>query len=398
MASTPTTIPITQTRTSSILSLRSILVRFLAVLFFASLFIPLIGAWLHWDFSTAANENRRLAEMPSIPKSFKDAQKYSDRWLNFFRDHFGLRNTLIHSVAVTRFQGLGSDTDGNVIIGKDGWLFYRPDGDQNLIAYRGLNPFSDDELNVWQELLEKRNAFLASRGIPLLVVVPPDKQTIYPEYLPPEFHRLRPQSRLDQLIDRLRQTHSPVRLIDLRPALLAAKPTALLYYRTDTHWNDSGSYVGYRAIIPFVQQLLPRWHIVPQTYADFYRTPPHLEIGDLAKMIDMPDQYPDPEFSLIRKIPFTMPPTLADRNESTTTDSHDPAKPRLVFYHDSFALGLAQMLGPHFGRVVYACYYGMDSSQILPEKPDLVIDEFLERNLYLPPPTDSADIRHFNLR
>jgi hypothetical protein len=56
------------------------------------------------------------------------------------------------------------------------------------------------------------------------------------------------------------------------------------------------------------------------------------------------------------------------------------------------------MLGSHFGRVVYASYYSLDPEMIEKEKPDLVIDEFLERNLYIPPPTDPAEIRNFGGR
>jgi hypothetical protein len=336
--------------------------------------------------------------MPSVPRNFKDAGKYTDRWLSFYRDHFGLRNTLIHAVAETEFHGFGADTNGNVIIGKDGWLFFRPDGDHDLIAYRGLNPLSDEELTAWQDLLEKRNAWLASKGIPYLVIIPPDKQTIYPEFLPPEYAPLRRQSRLDQLVERLEQTHSTVRLVDLRPALLAAKPSGRLYHKTDTHWNDSGSFVGYGVIIEAVKELLPKWNIVPQTRNDFVRGPVHSEIGDLAKMMDMPDQYPDEGFGLVGKIPFNMPSTLMDRNSITVTDSNDPTKPRLVFYHDSFGIGLAQLLGPHFGRVAYVSYYTMDPTAVLNEKPDLVISEFLERNLYIAPPTDAPEIRHFQLR
>jgi alginate O-acetyltransferase complex protein AlgJ len=379
-------------------SMRSALLRITTMVFIATLFVPLIGAWRQWDFFSASNENRQLAGAPKLPRNFKDAQRYSDRWLDFFRDHFGFRNTLIHAVAETQVHGFVADTNGNVIIGKNGWLFFRPDGDHNLIAYRGLNPFSEDELTAWQNFLERRNAWLASKGIPFLVVIPPDKQTIYPEFLPLGYEKLRAESRLDQLIARLLQTHSPVHLIDLRPSLMAAKPTALLYHKTDTHWNDSGAFVAYGVIIKAVQELLPRWHIIPQTMNNFVRTPVHPEVGDLARMMDMPDQYPDRGFQLLPRIPYDVPLGLEDRNATVVFDSHDPTKPHLVIYRDSFTIALAPMLGPHFSRVAYACYYSLDPNLIEQEKPDLLISEFLERNLYLPPPTDPAEIRHFATR
>ncbi len=174
---------------------RDVVKRFLAMLFLAAFFVPGVGAWRRWHPAGKSHENRRLATRPTLPRNFKEAELYSDRWLNFYRDHFGFRNTLIRGVALTRFHGLGADTDGRVLVGRDGWLFLRPDGDQNFIAFRGLNPFSDDELNAWQHVLEQRAAWLAARGIPCLFVIPPNKETVYPEYLPDEVLSIRPRHR-----------------------------------------------------------------------------------------------------------------------------------------------------------------------------------------------------------
>jgi hypothetical protein len=328
-----------------------------------------------------------------LPRTFKEATLYSDRWLNFYRDHFGFRNTLIRGVALTTFHGLGSDTDGRVLVGRDGWLFLRPDGDQNFIAFRGLNPFSDDELNAWQHVLEQRAAWLAARGIPCLFVIPPNKETIYPEYLPDEVTPIRPPSRLDQLLKHVRDTHSPIHLLDLRPALFAAKKSGRLYFKTDTHWNDLGAYAAYRAIMDSVMELLPGWKIVPQPRSDFVPGTAPVVQGDLARMMDMSDQYPDEWLSLTRKIPFDVPAGAMDPHGIGVTDINDPALPRLVFYHDSFAIALAPMIGPNFNHVYWSFNYEIDPKAIEREKPDLVIDEFLERNLYLDAPTDAAAIR-----
>ncbi len=376
---------------------RLTLVRVLAALFLGSLFLPLAGAWLHWDPAGSSNENRRLADRPGIPRTFPELTRYSENWLRFYRDHFGWRNTLIRAVAVTRFSGLRDIMDGNVVIGKNGWLFFRPEGDQNFLAFRGLNPLSSPQLDAWQNLLETRRAWLAARGIPFLVVVPPDKETIYPEYLPPELRPVRPESRLDQLVNRLAESHSPVHFLDLRPALLAAKPTGRLYRRTDTHWNDSGAFVGYRQIIHAVKDLLPQWNIVPQTLDDFTPEPTGPEIGDLARMMDMPDRYPDAEVLLAGKSHYPVPADLMTREHVVITDNGNPRLPRLVFVRDSFGIALAPMLGPHFSRIAYAFQIRMDPVLIQSEKPDLVIDEFVERDLYKDPPTDPPAIRSFNV-
>jgi hypothetical protein len=377
---------------------RLALIRLLAALFLTSLFLPLVGAFFHWDPAGGSNENRRLAERPSLPRSFADLAVYPQRWLNFYRDHFGLRNTLIRYVAVCRLHGLGDDMVGNVVIGKSGWLFLRSMGDENFFAFRGLSPLSADQLDAWQDLLENRSAWLAAQGIPYLLVIPPDKQSIYPEYLPAGLAPGRGESRLDQLVDRLRQSHSPVHFLDLRPALLAAKSSGLLYHRTDTHWNDSGAFVGYRQIIQAVKNLLPQWKIVPQTLDDFRVVPTGPEVGDLARMMDMPDQYPDQGLGLTRKKPYPVDPELSGIRRVVTIDNHNPKLPRLVFIRDSFAISLIPMLAPHFGRIAYAFQYTMDPVLIQAEKPDLVIDEFIERNLYLDPPVDPPPVRRFRAR
>lgn len=372
---------------------RDIVKRFLAMLFLLSLFVPVLGAWRKWDPSGESHENRRLAPRPTLPRTFKELTSYSDRWLNFYRDHFGFRNTLIRGVALTRFHGLGADTDGRVLVGRDGWLFLRPDGDQNFIAFRGLNPFSEDELNAWQKVLEQRAAWLGARGIPCLFVIPPNKETIYPEYLPDEISPIRPPSRLDQLLKHVRDTHSPIHLLDLRPALFAAKKTGRLYFKTDTHWNDLGAYVAYRAIMDSVMQLLPGWKIIPQPRGNFIPGTAPVVQGDLARMMDMSNEYPDEWLSLTRRIPFNVPAGGMDPHGIAVTDVDDPSLPRLVFYHDSFAIALGPMMGPNFRHVYWSFNYEIDPKVIEREKPDLVIDEFLERDLYLDAPTDAAAIR-----
>ncbi len=142
-----------------------------------------------------------------------------------------------------------------------------------------------------------------------------------------------------------------------------------------------------------VKELLPKWNIVPQPRSDFVFGKAPVVEGDLARMMDMSDQYPDEWLSLTRKVPFNVPEGAMDPKGIAVTDVNDPALPRLVFYHDSFAIALAPMMGPNFNRVYWSFNYEIDPKVIDSEKPDLVIDEFLERDLYLAAPTDAAAIR-----
>ncbi len=76
------------------------------------------------------------------------------------------------------------DINAPVIFGKDKWLFYPSSIAGDWLADRSLSPFSESQLDAWQSLYEKRNKFFAEHGIPFLLVVVPDKQSIYPEFVP----------------------------------------------------------------------------------------------------------------------------------------------------------------------------------------------------------------------
>jgi alginate O-acetyltransferase complex protein AlgJ len=369
-------------------SFRATLGRTLALAFAVVLFAPLIGAWRHWDSGGESTENRRLAQLPEFSLNYGNLALASDQLLDFYRDHFGFRNTLIRAAAIARLRTLHEDVDGRALIGKDGWLFYRPDGDLNLVAFRGISPFSRDQLDAWQQLLERRNAILAARKIPFLVVIVPDKQTIYSEFLPDAAAILVHRSRLDEVIDRLHRTDSTVHLLDLRPALFAAKDSAQVYYKTDSHWNDLGAYAAYRAIVDAANNLLAGQRIVPHSPGDFIERSNIFTRGDLSRMIHRSGQYPDTSFTLTPRVPFAVPPVALKPGETAETEVNDPARPQLACFHDSFGDSLIPMLGPHFRRALWVNCEEMDPAQIDQEKPDIVIDEFVERDFYRGPTTD----------
>ncbi len=370
----------------------------LAGFFLAFLLLLFAGTWLHWD-PIESRENRNMAIAPGWPHTFEDAKTFSQRFMVFYRDHFGFRNSLIRGVAMGEFHGgLGPEINNRIIVGKEGWLFYSKD--EKYLADRGLDPFSDADLNAWQELLEKRRKWFTDHGYPFLVVIPPDKQTIYPEFLPDRFAKPPTPSRLDQLISRLRQTHSPVQILDLRPALWEAKRHRQIYFKTDSHWNDYGAYTAYRVILDAVQRTLPNRKLIPQTLADFV-TVSATHSGDLAQDLDLYFEYHEQTTLLVRGDLYADPDRLKTLFAHTYTDGPDRHAPRLLMYNDSFAASLMQFLAPNFSRAFYAWNAWTSTVNPAPtieQKPNVVINEFVERKLYEPVPIDSEEIRDERLR
>jgi hypothetical protein len=360
-----------------------------AVFFVISMFIPLVGAAMHWD-PVQSHENRALAKLPGMPRSFQQLTRFSGFMLGYYRDHFGFRNALIRALTLVRFHGgLALDQSTRIIIGKDKWLYYPP-SNQNLLADRNLDPFTSEQLDQWQQLLERRYWFCASHGIRFLVLIPPDKQSVYPEFMPEEFSRLGPQSRLDQLIERLRLTHSPVDLLDLRPALLQAKKYHRVYFKTDTHWNDYGAFASYPVILHEINRLLGT-KMVPQPASDFIATS-SVQSGDLARFMNLYYEYYEDWICFTPRhplVPGFFPP---DNPIPPPLTQGDPRGPTLDFIHDSFGNRLGPYLAPHFRRINWHWTNVLSGPLVLQAKPDLLLDEFLERVLYLAVPTDMQDV------
>jgi alginate O-acetyltransferase complex protein AlgJ len=370
-----------------------------ALCFIIALFVPLIGSAFHWD-PVESSENRILARFPAFPASWpksmsdwKTISHFSDLSLNYYRDHFGFRNTIIRGLSLAKFKGgLALDQSTGIIMGKNGWLFF-PSNGADVLADRNLDPFTPSEVDAWAHLLIQRNRFCEEHHIAFIAIIPPDKQTVYPEFLPDSITQIGPQSRLDQLIARLKEMNSGVTLIDLRPTLKEAKKYHQIYFKTDTHWNDFGGYASYPVILAAVNKALPWAHLKQQPENEFIpRSTIHS--GDLARYLDLRYEYNEDWLQLLKRHPFPMIVKPENPYEAVITQGNDPHAPSLFMLHDSFTLYLRNFLGPHFSRTLWQWGTVLYDKQVLDFKPDIVIDEFLERTLYISMPQDPPDVQN----
>ena len=355
--------------------------------FLISIALPLAGMILRLDSAFLLVENRVLASRPAMKLDRTNLAEFPGKFEVYFNDQFGFRKRLIHWLNTIKVAGLGVSPSPKVILGQDGWLFY---GGIYLDYYRAVAPFTRKNLEVWQVLLESRRDWLAARGIPYLLVIVPAKSTIYPEYMPRVYNRLSTQSRLDQLKAHLK-THSTLTILDLREPLLAAKLQGLVYYRTDTHWNNRGAYAGYVKITEALSTWFPELQAIPRSE---FREQTFSEPGrDLALMLAMSDYYWD-SYSDLRLIK----PNLAHEvrraaDQATSQRQHrighpdivyehpDQKRPRAVMFHDSFATPLVPLLSEHFQRIVFSRQDSMERELVERERPNVVIQEIVERAL-----------------
>jgi alginate O-acetyltransferase complex protein AlgJ len=154
----------------------------LIVLFLTVILAPPVKWALSPDRSWSDKEKRVLAPFPKEPRNFSSFLKLTKNFESYYNDHFGFREVLIDRYQREMRKRFGQSGVPKVIGGKEGWYFYA--GDDLLKDFRGLTPLKGQQLDAWIMDFVRKRDWLAEQGIRYLFVVVPNKQTIYPEYLP----------------------------------------------------------------------------------------------------------------------------------------------------------------------------------------------------------------------
>jgi len=353
------------------------------IIFIGLLWMPTLDFFLHLDHAEAPGENRLPAKWPAFA-GVGNSRDFIVGVEAYFNDHFGFRKRLVRLNNHWKGQLFHDPGSKDVLIGRDGWLYYS--GERMIAHYAGAEAWSQQDLENWRHLLEKRRDWLGARGAKYLLVLPPDKHRVYPEYLPAWLKPRGQPGKVQQLV-RYMKSCSTVEILDLAQPLVDAKAIRPDYLQTDTHWNLFGGFVGYRAMIEALGRQLPGLAPLPLDTFDWKPAP--APIGDLARMLGRPEAYPESNsVNFVALKPFVGSKVLFDpvrfphvgNEETRTCYSVKPeASGKAMVFHDSFACAWYPFLGQHFKEIVYVWQNEWDRALIEREKPDVVIDEMLER-------------------
>ena len=207
--------------------------------FILFLLLPVIVMTLGIDPQVRLDEKRKLAPAPRMRINRKFA-KTVDRYLE---DHFGGRRLLAKAALYYDRHIVGKPVIESVLLGEHGWLYYGTP--QILKKYMGADRLSSDQIeNIARTVIEQYR-FCQAHGIRYMLVVPPDKDTIYPEHLPEWIRGSRVATPLTQFMDYMRFQKN-ISMIDMSDNLVQVKSNKLLYWKTNTDWTRWGAFLGYR--------------------------------------------------------------------------------------------------------------------------------------------------------
>lgn len=370
---------------------RALKERLFSALLLAALFVPLAQLVFAPVNLKGVIEGGRKAKFPKIAKV--GWQRFPHRFDRYFEDNFGFRDVLIKVGNSIRFHLFGVSPTTQVLVGKDGWLFLT--AGTRLEKNRRHPYLSAGDLNQLQDVYESRQRFLAQRGIKYLLIVPPNKNTVYPEFYPDNISTRDEVSAYDQFVDHMR-SRATVPLVDMKPRLMDQKERQRIYFRTDSHWNMLGAFAGYEEIALELKKLFPQIRPVSiDDYEPFERAEP----AGLTRMLGvffaprfsdifLRRKSPDPWYKAALKQRRRHAPLVVRRNYGINGQLPDASGliPKGIIYRDSFFARLTPFVTQHFSeaQLYSTAYFSFDKELIERERPSVVIEEFVERNIRPP--------------
>lgn len=331
---------------------------------------------------TANYENRELALFPSVKAA--DIGQFPKGFDDWFSDHLPYRNQLLTLNGLFDYRVLKSSGNDSVLVGKDGWLFYKGsqvNGEDPVADYEGTNLFTEDELRtIADNMLDARRTL--QQELPFysdfVIYIAPNKERVYSEYMPDSYGEPSP-GRMQQVIDYLR-SHTDLKVVTPLDDLIAYKvqnPDTPIFFKYDTHWNELGAYIGAKCLNEALGKTQP-------DPSDITLVDGGQGTFDLARLIHLGKiLYKDHAY-----VPFDYTPyhIEAEGNDSHTeyrfyNSVGDGDHSKLMIIGDSFSSFLSPYVACQYNNAYTCFYYNYNRDMLAQETPNVVVYETVERYL-----------------
>ncbi len=291
------------------------------------------------------------------------------------------------------------------VAGKEGFLFLGNLYAAILDKAQGVYPYRKEEIDQWTDKLKAVENWYRRRGIEFIVVIAPNKSSVYPEMLPDSVVYKEGGTITDAIVEYAKKKE--ISLLDLRKILRSNKGADLLYYKTDTHWNNKGSSIGFRETMRYLNHRYNRHYTLPAYKLRMVRE----RAGDLAGFLKIKESLPS-DYEVNFAYDFNQTARVCHGTISAKDHVIQPCKrvenpvaniyavdqyiinnealnpQKLLLLADSFSTAnskpynasFATLWKLHQGRI-----YGKALADFVEQHhPDIVIYQIVERDLYSP--------------
>ncbi len=261
--------------------------------------------------------------------------------------------------ALTKFLSGGTYMESTqVLLGKEGWLFYKTTTDGAPIKdYKGSNLYTEEELDRIYGNMLKAKEVMNSQGREFNVLLIPNKESVYAEYLPDTVGKKNNYTRYSQLIDRL-EKEGQIDYLDMTEALEANKEGHQLYFRTDTHWTRMGAFLG-------LQTYFDRYYGNSESIDTVLFSEESGYSGDLARIANVEEYFKETDYDFV-----------------TTSADYNLYRDQVIFIvGDSFGEMMIPIARVYYREAHFIRTEDFTMSLMDEYNPDVVVWESVERYL-----------------
>jgi alginate O-acetyltransferase complex protein AlgJ len=350
------------------------------------LLLPAVVQVSGWKEKTGSFENKQKTAWHTF--NWKHIDSLPPLYETYYNEHFPARNSLIFGYNFFSARFFEKSPKPELItVGKNGWLFL---SNNEMNVFTGKMKFSDFDLRRTLSEIDYRSKVCHEMGAEYRVVIVPSKYSIYAEYMPNSIRKCNGPNATDQFIQYL-NTHSLVKVLDLRPPLVAAKNEGQLFVKGDNHWNGLGTYFAYKALIQWLKKDYP---IPPPHELQEFRVYDTLQRGgNLVDMLGMAEIWKGEVKKLVPLKPLPVHPAsgveypcpkefpYADEYEKRYLNT-DTTLPGLMVVRESFTNDLFRnLLSSHFGKSLFIWdnwQHRLNADIVKQEKPRVVLCILIE--------------------
>lgn len=261
-----------------------------------------------------------------------------------------------------------------VIKGKDNWLFHGIPAAINM--YKKENLFSEDDLKYAATMLTQYNDYCKKTGKKFYFYIAPSKSMVYDEFYS-ELIKPKKENKIslaNQLVDYLGK-NTDIKVIYPLKELKQNKDKSLLYWKTDTHWNEYGAYIGYKVLMNEINKDLYLKELNITKFDDVKENS-----GDLDK--NLPKALRIKEFENYKK-PYVSENYYKCQETLDETDMQNCKgvlnDKKLLMFRDSFTINLIPYLASTFKTSRYIWQPKVEFGYM--NDADVVVLELVEVNL-----------------
>lgn len=322
-------------------------------------------------------------EYPEGTDYVEDTTKFLDKYWGRL---FVKKEKLSNADSILGFYVTGNVFSEQVILGKNGWLFYKAKTDSDPIGdFEGTNSYGDEEVSECINSLEEIREYCDINNLCYSVLFVPNKERIYPEYMP-DTYKFAPESRTDRLAKILQ--HCGYNVINCRDDLLKHKENNQLYYSYDTHWNRLGANVGLNLSLDSMGISTTPVDELIMTQRPLYEVGYHYcGLDDLAQMVGMRElefndevEYEFEEYPSIDWTKFESEQELGNVSYFYNPNAKNNAKFLLI--GDSFRTALIPGLSYYFSDLYVVHVENAESHDIKDISPEYIMFQYVERYSY----------------